>query len=90
MEYDVGRRYSPQNNLNLAYPDYYYDDYNNSVGLSLGTRADPRGYNIGGPVGGPRNRHAVDREEQTYDGPHSRKRIAVAVRIRYIPVFGTR
>jgi hypothetical protein len=79
MDYDIGRRYGPHNNLNLQYPDYYYDDCNNPLSLSLGTRADPRGYTMGGPVGGHRNRHVVDREEQTFDSPHSRKRIAVAV-----------
>ncbi|KAH7390911.1 hypothetical protein DE146DRAFT_147414 [Phaeosphaeria sp. MPI-PUGE-AT-0046c] len=78
MEYDVGRRYSSRNNLNLSYLDYYYDDCNTSMALSLGARADPRGYAMGGPVGGHRNRHDTDREEQTFDSVHSRRRIAVA------------
>lgn len=83
MNYDVGRRYPPHNNLNLSYPDYYYDDCNTSMALSLGARADPRVYAMGGPVGGHHTRNSMDREEQTFDSMHSRRRIAVAVRVRH-------
>jgi hypothetical protein len=78
MEYDLPRRY--QSHDDLCYPNYYFDGRNASLALSRHARVDPRGYQVGGPVGGARGQLGMERDEPTYDhGGHSRRRIAVAV-----------
>jgi hypothetical protein len=80
MEYDLPRRYRSHNDL--SYPNYYFDGRNAPLPLSHHARIDPRGYQVGGPVGGARGQLGMERDESTYDrGAHSRRRIAVAVSV---------
>lgn len=60
----------------LSYPNYYNYD---PLSLQQHSRPDPRGYSIGGPVGGARGRSGVGRDEPAMDAGQSRRRIAVAV-----------
>jgi hypothetical protein len=54
------------------------DDRNIPVANSNGLRPNPRGYPIGGPVGGSRLRGSMSREEENMDSGQARRRIAVA------------
>jgi hypothetical protein len=78
MEYVMPRRYPSHNDL--SYSNYFFDGRNTPIALSHGARVDPRGYQMGGPVGGARGQLGMDRDEPTFDhGGPSRRRIAVAV-----------
>jgi hypothetical protein len=77
MNYDIGHRYPRHNDL--SFPGYCYQERDMSMGLSHGMRANPRGYHLGGPVGGPRGRLEMERDEPSIDNGASRRRIAVAV-----------
>jgi hypothetical protein len=80
MEYDLPRRYPSHHDL--SYPNYYFETRSAPLALSHHARIDPRGYSMGGPVGGARGQLGMERDEPTYDlGGHSRRRIAVAVSI---------
>jgi hypothetical protein len=82
MEYDLPRRYPSHNDL--SYPNYYLDGRNTPLAISNHARIDPRGYQVGGPVGGARGQFGMERDELTYDhGGHSRRRIAVAVSVLF-------
>jgi hypothetical protein len=82
MEYDMPRRYASHNDL--SYSSYYFGGRNDPLALSHSARVDPRGYHMGGPVGGARGQLGMERDEPTYDhGGLSRRRIAVAVSSHY-------
>jgi hypothetical protein len=74
MEYDNPRRCLPHN---LSYPNYIYNDRNAPLALAHNTRENPRGYPIGGPVGGMHSRASM--EEQMMGSGPARRRIAIAV-----------
>jgi hypothetical protein len=76
MEYDGARRCLPQH---FAYPNYYYNNRNSAPTLAHATRENPRGYPMGGPVGGMHHRPNVGREEPLMETGPARKRIPVAV-----------
>jgi hypothetical protein len=79
MEFDLTHRFSPHNSL--SFPDYYYNDHTTPLAVSFGVgrRANPRGYRLGGPVGGSRGPFGAERVDSTYESGTSRRRIAVAV-----------
>jgi hypothetical protein len=83
MEFDLAHHYSPHNTL--SFPDYYYDDHNTPLALSfgVGARTNPRGYRIGESMADPRDSFGVARDEPPYDHGNSRRRIAVAVSVRF-------
>jgi len=76
MEYDGSRRCLPHN---VSYPNYIYNERNNPLALAQNTRANPRGYPVGGPVGNLHSRAHVGHEESVLDNGPARRRIAVAV-----------
>jgi hypothetical protein len=76
MDFEAARRYTSHS---LSFPNYYYNDRNVPLALSHGTRADPRGYPIGGPVRGPQGRPGMGRDEPAVETGPARRRIAVAV-----------
>jgi hypothetical protein len=73
MEYDF-RRYPSHD---LSYPNNYNYDL---LSIQHNSRPDPRGYPIGGPVGG-RRRPGVGRDESVMENGLARCRVAVAVSV---------
>ncbi|KAH7080018.1 hypothetical protein BKA63DRAFT_541038 [Paraphoma chrysanthemicola] len=73
MDYEIPRRYSAHS---VSWPDFYYER-NVPLAISHAARSDPRGYHVGGPVGGPR-RPGVGRDEPIIENASTRRRIAVA------------
>ena len=71
MEFD-SRNYLPPS---LAYSGYY-----SPLVLSHTTRSGPRGYSVGGPVGGVYGRLNMGRDDAPMEVGSARRRIAVAVR----------
>lgn len=82
MEYDF-RRYPSHG---LSYPNNYYNY--DPLSIQHNSRSDPRGYPIGGPVGG-RGRPGVGREESVMENGPARRRIAVAVSFPTVPMAST-
>jgi hypothetical protein len=85
VDYDIGRRYPRYNDLSFS--GYYYQERDMPMKLAHGMRADPRGYHLGGPVGGPHGRLEVEQDEPSIDNGASRRRIAVAVSALFRPTF---
>jgi len=77
MDYDTARRYP--HNASLGFPHYYFSERNAPLAVSHVSRTDPRLCPVGGPVGGPRGRGGMGRDDGTMENGQSRRRIAVAV-----------
>lgn len=75
MEYDIAHRFLPHS---LSYAGYYCER-NAPLELSHTTRANPRGYPLGGPVVGMHSRANMGREDGPMETGPARRRIAVAV-----------
>ncbi|RMZ67412.1 transcriptional regulatory [Pyrenophora seminiperda CCB06] len=75
MEYDSSSRCLPHN---VSYPNYIYNERNAPLALAHDTRANPRCYPVGGPVGSLHSRAPMGHEDSILDNGPARRRIAVA------------
>ncbi|KAF2268349.1 hypothetical protein CC78DRAFT_21609 [Lojkania enalia] len=75
MDYESHRHYPSSS---LAYSPYFFSERNIPLAIPHVSRADPRGYPVGSPVGGLRARAGAGSEHTTTENGQIRRRVALA------------